>query len=255
MTEPKTTDSGTQRGTGLIVSLLLVVVFGAMLLYVADVLLRPDRLPVKRISFVGEFQNVSREALKQVVTPYVGKNFLALDLEALEDELNAVPWVARVSVSRRWPDALQINFRETQLVARWNDTAWVTEDADVIALSTSAYSKLPRWYGPDGTHELVQARYRQFANILASGSLRTDSVRYSDRGAWQIIARPDEANAPLRIKLGRRDLQQRLQRFMTAYTQSLSHMDGSLQIVDLRYPNGFALQWDKTQEGRPASAG
>ncbi|HBE91993.1 MAG TPA: cell division protein FtsQ, partial [Gammaproteobacteria bacterium] len=59
---------------------------------------------------------------------------------------------------------------------------------------------------------------------------------------------PDDANEALHIRLGRRDLQERLQRFIQAYTQSLSHMEERLQIVDLRYPNGFALQWDKTQE-------
>ena len=57
------------------------------------------------------------------------------------------------------------------------------------------------------------------------------------------------------IKLGRRDLQERLQRFMQAYTQSLQHMDQRLQLVDLRYPNGFALQWNKIQTGGTASAG
>jgi cell division protein FtsQ len=227
---------------------MIVVVFAAALLYVADYLLQPDRLPVQRISFVGEFQNVSRDALQEVAIPYVGKNFLAMDLDKLEEALSEVPWVAHVSVGRRWPDTLQINFRETQLIARWNDNAWVTEDADVITLATGAYSSLPRWFGPEDSHEFVQARHRQFSSILARGGLRTDVIRYSARGAWQIEARPDDANQVLRIKLGRNDLQERLQRFMHAYTQSLSHMNEKLEIVDLRYPNGFALQWDKTQE-------
>lgn len=230
------------------ISLVLVMVFAATLLYVADYLLQPDRLPVQRISFVGEFQNVSRDALQDVAVPYVGKNFLALDLDKLEDALSEIPWVANVSVSRRWPDTLQIDFRETQLIARWNDDTWVTENADIISLPAAAYSNLPRWFGPEDSHELVQARHRQFSSILASGGLRTDVVRYSARGAWQIEARPDDANEALHIRLGRRDLQERLQRFIQAYTQSLSHMEERLQIVDLRYPNGFALQWDKTQE-------
>ena len=248
MTERLTTITARQRGAGLLISLVFVIVFAAILLYVADYLLQPNKLPVQRISFVGEFQNVSRDALQGVAVPYVGKNFLALDLDKLEDALNEVPWVAHVSVSRRWLDTLQINFRETQLIARWNDNAWVTEDASVITLATGAYSSLPRWFGPEGSHEFVQARHRQFSSILAHGGMRTNVVRYSARGAWQIEAQPDDAGEALHIRLGRRDLQERLQRFMQAYTQTLSHMDEKLKIVDLRYPNGFALQWNKSHE-------
>mgnify|MGYP001815134138 FL=1 len=237
-----------QRGAGLLISLVFVIVFGGLMLYLADYLLQPDRLPVQRISFIGEFQNVSREALQDVATPYVGKNFFALDLERLEVDLSKVPWVARVSVGRRWPDTLQINFRETQLVARWNDSQSITEDADVITLSTAAYTSLPRWFGPQDSHEIVQARHRQFSSILGRTGLRIDAVRYSARGAWQIEARPGDANDAMHIKLGRRDLQERLQRFMQAYTQSLVHMNEKLRVVDLRYPNGFALQWQETQE-------
>ena len=247
MTEPMTGRRG-QFGKGLVLSLLLVLVFGGLLLYVADYLLRPDRLPVQRISFVGEFRNVSREALKEVAAPYVGKNFLALDLDRLEQELNDVPWVAYVDVSRRWPDTLQIAFRETQLVARWNDKAWVTDDDSIVSLPIDAYPNLPRWFGPDGSQQLVKARYRQFASILASGGLRTDGVHYSARGAWQIDARPDDANTSMRIRLGRRDLQERLQRFMRAYTQSFAHMEQHLRIADLRYPNGLALKWEPIQD-------
>lgn len=248
MTDRAMHKSQAQRGSGLIFSLLFVVAFGGLMLYVADYLLQPDRLPVQRISFIGEFQNVSRDALQDVATPYVGKNFLALDLERLEEDLSAVPWVSHVSVGRRWPDTLQINFRETQLIARWNNERWVTDDARVIELTTSSYTSLPRWFGPDDSHEIVQARHRQFSSILARAGLRIDAVRYSARGAWQIEARPDQANDVMHIKLGRRDLQERLQRFMQAYSQSLVHMNEKLRVVDLRYPNGFALQWEKTQE-------
>ena len=245
-----------ERGKGLILSLLLVVVFGGLLLYVADYLLHPDRLPVRRISFVGDFQNVSRDALKDVAEPYVGRNFLALDLDRLEHDLSEIPWVSYVDVSRRWPDTLQITFRETQLVARWNDDAWVTDQDTIVSLPIDAYPNLPRWSGPEGSQQLVRARYRQFANILASGGLRTDGIHYSERGAWQIDARAGSNNEPLQIRLGRRDLQERLQRFMRAYTQSLAHMEQGPQVADLRYPNGLALKWrekpDMKQQDREA---
>lgn len=248
MTE-RTTSEIRQHGRGLLLSLLLVLVFGGLLLYVADYLLHPDRLPVRRISFVGDFQNVSRDELKQVASPYVGKNFLALDLDRLEKDLSKVPWVAYVDVSRRWPDTLQITFRETQLVAHWNNDAWITENDAIVSLPSDAYPSLPRWFGPDGSQQLVKARYRQFANILASGGLRADGIHYSERGAWQLDASTNNSTT-MRIRLGRRDLQERLQRFIRAYTQSLVHMDQQIETADLRYPNGLALKWEpkKKQE-------
>ena len=103
--------SNHQTGS-LLSSLLLLVLFAAGLLLFADYVLQPDRFPVSRISFIGEFRHVEKSALQQKVAPYVGNNFFAIDLQKMETSLRDIDWVSDVSVSRRWPDRLQVSIKE-----------------------------------------------------------------------------------------------------------------------------------------------
>jgi len=243
-----------QRG-GLLINLLLTVLVGAALLFAVDYVLQPDRLPVRRISFIGQFDHVPRETLQEIAAPYIGRNLLALDLEVLERAITEVPWVAEVSVSRRWPDALQVTFREQQLVARWNEHEWVTSEGKVVSVPQPAATDLPRWHGPEGSQELVEARYRQFREILAGMGLKTEAVHYTSRGAWRLVVSGGRYPGELTIKLGRRDMYQRLVRFGLAYEQYLASMERRLESVDLRYPNGFALRWQDMTNDNGAKAG
>lgn len=99
------------------VALLLVTTVGL------DVLLRPDTFPVRRVSLEGEFRHVSRDLLGEAVAEAAHGNFYTLDLEAVRRAAEAIPWVHRATVRRRWPDGVEIAIREHELVARWNSDA------------------------------------------------------------------------------------------------------------------------------------
>lgn len=243
-----------QHGS-LLVSLLLVLLVAGLTLLFADYLLHPDRFPVKRISFVGEFRQVSKDALQGEAQRFVGQNFFVTDLDQLEAALNDIDWVASASVSRVWPDTLRVTVDEQRLVARWNDGAWVTNRSSIVSLPAQENDRLPRWEGPDGTQDLVRARYLQFTEQLAPAGMTASIVRYSERGAWEIVARNAQRDEQITIQLGRRDISDRLQRFVHAYQGSLARHPGRLQMVDLRYPNGFALKWQASTQRRPEVSG
>lgn len=243
-----------QRGS-LLSSMLLLVLFSAGVLLFADYILQPDRFPVSRISFIGEFRHVEKLSLQEKVAPYIGNNFFAIDLQNMETSLRDIDWVSDVSVSRRWPDTLQVNVKEEQLIAAWNGVLWVTSDASVVEIPNLNMKGLPRWSGPEGTQALVQLRYHQFANLLADVGMQLDQITYSQRGAWQLIAHNQSRNELVNIRLGRRDMRDRLYRFTRAYGQTLRKFEQRLVSVDLRYPNGFALKWNSIEQGRPVSTG
>jgi cell division protein FtsQ len=239
----------------LLVSLLLLLLLAGSILLLADYLLHPERFPVKRISFVGEFQQVSKAALQDEAQPFVGQNFFVTDLEQLEAALNGIDWVENASVSRVWPDTLRVTVQEQRLVARWNDDAWVTSSSTIVSLPVQSNDQLPRWEGPDGSQDLLRARHLQFVEQLAAAGMTPGTVRYSERGAWQIVARNAQRDELVTIHLGRRDISERLRRFVHAYRDNLSHQRARLQMVDLRYPNGFALKWQASTQRRPEVTG
>jgi cell division protein FtsQ len=246
---------GKKQSGSLLSSLSLLIVFVAVILLFADYVLQPDRFPVSRISFIGEFRHVEKSALQENVSPYIGNNFFAIDLQGLESTLRDIDWVSDVSISRRWPDTLQVSVKEERLIASWNKTAWVTSDAEIVEIPNLKMRELPRWFGPQGTQVLVQLRYHQFSNLLADVDMKLKQLTYSQRGAWQLIAVNDERKEQVNIRLGRRDMEDRLFRFSRAYGQTLVKLEQRLVSVDLRYPNGFAVKWDSIEEGGPVSTG
>ena len=72
------------------------------------------------------------------------------------------------------------------------------------------------------------------------------------RRAWQV----QFDHGPL-LRLGRQDLDRRLQRFAGVVSTQLHGLLGHMQSVDMRYTNGFAVQWNpdykpNLQPGREA---
>ncbi len=243
-----------QRGS-LLSSMLLLILFAGGILLMADYLLQPDRFPVSRISFVGEFRHVEKSALQENVSPFIGSNFFAIDLHKLETALRKIDWVSDVAVSRIWPDTLQISVKEQRLIAAWNNTGWVTSDATVVEIPRLKLPSLPRWSGPEGTQVLVQLRFQQFSSLLADVGMQLRKLSYTQRGAWQIVASNYLRKEQVSIRLGRRDMQDRLYRFTRAYGQTLARLDRQLVSVDLRYPNGFAVKWSNIEKTTQLNAG
>jgi hypothetical protein len=60
----------------------------------------------------------------------------ALDLRDLRRELEALPWVYRAELRRRFPDTLEIRVVEQVPIARWGDGAFLNHEARVVRLRT-----------------------------------------------------------------------------------------------------------------------
>jgi cell division protein FtsQ len=59
-----------------------------------------------------------------------------------------------------------------------------------------------------------------------------------ERGAWRLVLRGGQE-----IRLGRRDIDERLYRFFHVVTPALTAVLPRVEYVDLRYTNGFAVGW------------
>ena len=75
--------------------------------------------------------------------------------------------------------------------------------------------------------------------LLRKQNLNLQTLEVSERGAWTVVL-----NNGVVVKLGRRDLEPRLQRFLTHWQRDLAPLGGSLEYVDVRYHDGFAIRRD-----------
>lgn len=215
--------------------------------FAVDYVLRPETFPVRQVSFEGEFRQVDQRALASAVVDVARGSFLLLDLDAVRSRARSVPWVYEVTVRRVWPDGVLVRFTEQQLVARWAAGGWVNAGGETVDLHGQAGPEgLPLLAGPDGLAARVLEHYRRLNEILTPVGLQVAGLTLTDRQAWNVVL----ANG-LALTLGREEPEARMARFARAWPRTLAAEAGRIRRVDLRYTNGFAVEWS----GRAAVRG
>jgi len=216
---------------------LVVVSLG---LFAVDYVLRPESFPVRSIRFEGAFGKVDQKALTDAVMGAVRGNFFLVDLDAVRRRAQSVPWVHDVSVRRSWPDGIDIQFTEQQLVARWGKGQWVNAQGETVDLQGQAGPDgLPQFQGPDGMTARVLDHYRRLTQILSPLGLTIAQLALSDRQSWSV-----QLDDHVILTLGREAPEPKVERFVLAYPQTLAARAAQIRRVDLRYTNGFAVEWN-----------
>jgi len=204
-------------------------------------------LPVQVMRLEVAPQRVDQTAVLQVMQQQVSGNLLTVSIAQLQQNLEKLPWVRRAHVRREFPNRLAVHLTEYQALARWNNTALISQYGEVFVADTE--QELPLFVGQEGTAQEVVKHYAIFNQQLAKVKLQLTQLVLTPRHAWQLRL----SNGPL-LKLGREELQQRLTRFVTVYPYSLAVAQTAVKSVDLRYRNGFAVQFgEKLLSGTTAN--
>jgi cell division protein FtsQ len=103
-------------------------------------------------------------------------------------------------------------------------------------------AELPRLSGPEGTEAQVAQRYLSAQGRMLEAGMRIAALRLDERGAWEM-----DLDSGVTVRLGRRDVDERLDRFIRTASQVISHRLNDIAYVDMRYSNGFAIGWRNPQ--------
>jgi len=206
--------------------------------------LRMPFAPIRQVVLETPLQHVQAMELEEVLQGRVRGNFLSLSLDGVRDALESLPWVRHAMVRRVWPDRLVVSLEEHQPAARWGESGneWVNTFGEVFTahLAESAQPSLPALAGPPGTAASLLKRYGDSIGQLAPLGVRPVRVSLSSRLALRLVL-----DNGMHLELGREQTKisstQRLQRFIDIYPAAVAGREPRPTIVDLRYPNGFAL--------------
>ena len=212
------------------------------------VLQRLPIFPLKTIIVTDAVQQVSATQIKQVARTVVSGNFLTVNLDVAQRSFEQLPWVRRASLRRQWPDSLVLSFEKQRPVAQWSaldgEARLVNDLGEVFVAAAPAGMSLPVFSGPEGSAAHMLTRYGEFAAQLATVQRDLVALRLSPREAWQL-----KLDDGVVLELGRDQprtpLAERLTRFTTHYSQVKNRLH-ALSVVDMRYPNGFALKARKS---------
>jgi cell division protein FtsQ len=195
--------------------------------------------PIHVISIDGSFQRISPGQIEQAAAPYLKAGFMSADLDAVQRSIEALPWVEHARVQRRWPNSVHVVIVEQVAAARWGESGLLNARGELFVKSALHMPpELPRLSGPDGTEAQVAQRYLAARGRMLEAGLRIAAIRLDERGAWEI-----DLDNGLTIRLGRRDVDERLDRFIHTASQLVARRASDITYVDMRYSNGFTIGW------------
>jgi cell division protein FtsQ len=202
--------------------------------------------PIRNLVVEGTFQRVTPIQVEAAVADGLKAGFLTVNLAGLRERVQELGWVDRASVGRRWPDTLIVRVTEHQAAARWGESGLLNVRGELFTEhSQHSFAELPSLAGPPGTERDVARRYLAVRGKLVEADLSLERLELDERGSWRLVLRGGQE-----VRLGRRDIDERLYRFFDIVAPVLAAELRSVEYVDLRYTNGFAVGW---RDGPPAS--
>jgi cell division protein FtsQ len=224
---------------------LLFAAAAAVLLFSAAVWL--TRLPHFRLTQVAvshELVEVRRADIERALGGMLRGNFFSVDIEAVRSALEKISWVRRAEVRRHWPSSLELRIEEHRPVAFWGvegGTQLVNSHGEIFSGVMSSPRPLATLRGPQAVAADMLAQYNEAVELLRPLGRRPRILSVSSRLAVQI-----ELDDGLLIELGRQQaglpLRARLQRFAEQFPAVAGTVHARPSVVDMRYPNGFALR-------------
>jgi cell division protein FtsQ len=196
--------------------------------------------PIETVAVEGRFQRVTPVDVERVVKAQVhGTGLLSVNLAEVRGAIHTLPWVDAVSVQRAWPRGLDVLVVEQSAAARWGERGLLNTRGELFDTDERHIPpELAQLSGPDGKESQVAQRYLAAQGRLLQAGLRCTAMRLDARGAWEF----DLANG-VTVRLGRRQVDERFEKFMTAALKIVTQRGEDIAYVDMRYTNGFAIGW------------
>lgn len=225
----------------LIVANVLMLLASALLLYaIVMALFYSSLFPLRWVEVAVPLSRVSREQLQYIVAHELRGTFFTVALDRTRQAFEKLPWVRQVQLRRRWPDRLEVLIEEHQALARWGVSGLLNQLGERFDAASDAV--LPILEGPEGSELVMLNAYQLLRHRFAQIDKQPTRLWLSARHAWRV-----ELDHQLIVEIGRHDLDARISRLVAAYPLSLATLQPSIDYIDLRYPNGFAVRLAEQQ--------
>jgi cell division protein FtsQ len=225
----------------------LLFTAGAAALFVAVTIgvARLPLFPIRAVAVMNELHEVRRAEIERSLSGKLRGNFFSINLEALKESLEQLSWVRQAEVRRQWPASIEVAIEEHVPVASWGHASGqlVNSHGEIFTASIGVPppEAPPVFVGPGNFVPEMLAYYRQAVELLRPIGRAPRALNVSPRLALQL-----KLDDGMIVELGRQQakapVRERLERFVEYYPSILTAAPEQPEVVDMRYPNGFALR-------------
>jgi len=201
-------------------------------------------LPIKYVRIEGTFQYIEKAKIKQVLKGQVNNGLYNASIKNIQHSVANLPWVSSVKVKRVWPDAIEIKVTEQTPIAKWYSTDLVNKNGGLFRPDNfKKFEHLPMIAGNTGNEKKLLEIMTDLTIDLKEHNMKLTEFRVSNRRAWTI-----KIQNGMELILGRNEPFKNLQRFLKTRHLLGEEQLVKIKVVDLRYPNGYALAWKSSDE-------
>ena len=212
-----------------------------------DQLLRPGRFTIERMDIHGSSAQVDAQTVERTAWLALIGNYFTADLEKIENALVRLPGVYQAAVRRHWPDTLEISITEAGAIALWYATnGSASEGQDYVNLPPDSTITLqPVLRSPTADRHTVIDAFLYLVSSLSPFGLEVKSLSVNEVGDWVVVLQSVTLQIPveLEIVVGKGDPVRKVDQFAAVFDSFLQDRLPDIERVDMRYDNGFAVQW------------
>jgi cell division protein FtsQ len=228
--------------TLLVFALLALAVWGLRQQVVSDKV--TESLPIRYVSIRGVTQYLTKDDIKTAMMPLVMTSIIDADVQKIHEAVTKLPWVKSAAVSRGWPDIINLDVYERSAYVRWGENGLLTEHGELFTPSNvDQFRSLLLVAGPKQQEAKTLEIMKGVRTALEDQALELAEFKVNDREAWEI-----KLKTGLEILLGRTGQLKKLQRFLDTMPILGQEKITAMALVDLRYPNGYAVSWKPESE-------
>lgn len=255
--KPVTTENQRALSFGLGLAFFVCVLISLISLgwWLTQIFIEQDNSPVNTIVITGEMPYTQREEVIAALDNIDLGNFFQVNVNDIQTQVSALPWVYSVAVRKQWPNEVKIYVVDQTPVALWNGDFLLNQFGKAFqAQRTTLTQSLPEFFGPEGSELLALENFTNLNDLLEYRNLSIDELILTERFSWQLTL-----NNGIRLNLGREERVKRVQRFMDVYPLINEHLaeqenkensqkkslKQAVEYIDLRYDTGLAVGWKK----------
>jgi cell division protein FtsQ len=234
-------------------TILQVLALGTLLIggRYASTMIEGDVAPIEHVRIEGAFKHLSQQDIRQRLAPVLQQGYFSIDLDDVRQALLAIPWVQDASIRRQWPSGLSIRIDEKRAVAYWSNNELLSDRGELFAPAVFDNAMgLPRLRGPDGRHQKVWQVLVDLQQQLAALDMQVVRLTLDQRRSWSMTM-----SNGIELHLGRHQTQRRLQRFVSVFAMHNAPDLSGVEYIDMRYPNGFAMHYNKKEVNDAQASG
>ncbi len=233
--------------------LLLSAGYWLVMLKSAPVEIKPDPIRTEQVMLTGTLHHVSPLEIETMIRQHGELGMLALDSEALRIDLEAIPWVYLASVRKMWKGhRLMLRIEEQQAAVRWGEAGYLNPAGEFFSAAGETLSgeQLVMIRSSQRDTESIYQLLLRLQQMMAQRQSGSEIAEMSidRRGAVTLLLQDH-----FQIRLGRRSVERRLQRWIDQSPRLLARYEGEVSGVDLRYLHGMVLHPAKASSATTAA--